>query len=66
MIEERVKGLACITGGDEGPLAAALARGGMDEGRLILESLVRTVGQEVSMSSCNGTAFVSRRRAIRL
>jgi error-prone DNA polymerase len=31
MIQERAEGLVCLTGGDEGPLAAALARGGLDE-----------------------------------
>jgi error-prone DNA polymerase len=45
MVEERAEGLVCLTGGDEGPLAAALARGGMDEGRRTLESLIRTFGQ---------------------
>ncbi len=45
MIEERAEGLVCLTGGDEGPLAAALARGGMDEGRKVLTSLIRTFGQ---------------------
>ncbi len=29
-VRERAEGLVCLTGGDEGPLAAALARGGMD------------------------------------
>ena len=45
MIEERSEGLVCLTGGDEGPLAAALARGGLEEGRRILGSLIRTFGQ---------------------
>lgn len=45
MIEERAEGLVCLTGGDEGPLAAALARGGLSEGRKVLTSLVRTFGQ---------------------
>jgi error-prone DNA polymerase len=44
MIDERAEGLVCLTGGDEGPLAAALARGGIDEGRRMLESLVQTFG----------------------
>ena len=34
-----------MTGGDEGPLAAALERGGMDEARKSLQMLVRTFGQ---------------------
>jgi error-prone DNA polymerase len=44
-IKERSEGLVCLTGGDEGPLAAALERGGMDEGRRVLRSLVQTFGQ---------------------
>jgi error-prone DNA polymerase len=45
MIQERAEGLVCLTGGDEGPLAAALARGGLDEGRNVLKSLIQTFGQ---------------------
>jgi error-prone DNA polymerase len=43
-VKERCEGLVCLTGGDEGPLAAALERGGMDEGRRLLRSLVQTFG----------------------
>ena len=32
-LEEHANGLICLTGGDDGPLATALARGGMDEAR---------------------------------
>ncbi len=45
-VRERAEGLVCLTGGDEGPLAAALARGGMDEGRRVVKCLVQTFGQE--------------------
>jgi error-prone DNA polymerase len=45
-VRERAEGLVCLTGGDEGPLAAALARGGMDEGRHVLKRLVQTFGQD--------------------
>ena len=44
MIQDRAEGLVCLTGGDEGPLAAALARGGIDEGRRVVKSLVTTFG----------------------
>ena len=37
-------GLVCLTGGNAGPLAAALARGGRDEGRRWLERLMRMFG----------------------
>jgi error-prone DNA polymerase len=43
-VEEYAEGLVCMTGGEEGPLAAALERGGMDEGRKVLTQLVRTFG----------------------
>ena len=43
-VEQYAEGLVCMTGGDEGPLAAALQRGGMDEGRKVLTQLVRTFG----------------------
>jgi len=41
-VQEHAEGLVCLTGGDEGPLAAALQRGGMDEGRKVLTRLVQT------------------------
>jgi error-prone DNA polymerase len=44
-VRERAGGLICLTGGDEGPLAAALARGGFDEARRTLECLTETFGQ---------------------
>ncbi|SFS17587.1 error-prone DNA polymerase, DnaE-like [Granulicella pectinivorans] len=37
-------GLICLTGGDEGPLASALARGGEEEGRKTVERLVSLFG----------------------
>ncbi|HWE83534.1 MAG TPA: error-prone DNA polymerase [Terracidiphilus sp.] len=39
-------GVICITGGDEGPLAAALARGGEAAGRATVEELVRIFGRQ--------------------
>ena len=43
-VEQHAEGLVCLTGGDEGPLAAALERGGMDEARKVLTQLVRAFG----------------------
>ncbi len=43
-VEQYAEGLVCMTGGDEGPLAAALEHGGMDEGHKVLTRLVRTFG----------------------
>ena len=45
-LAEHATGLVCMTGGEEGPLAAALERGGMDEGRSTLKRLVHTFGPE--------------------
>lgn len=43
-MEEHSRGLVCLTGGDEGPLAAALMRGGEPGGRNVVERLVRIFG----------------------
>lgn len=44
-LQEYAAGLICLTGGGEGPLAAALARGGEDEGRKTVEQLIRIFGR---------------------
>src|ERR1700678_418391 len=43
-IEEHTEGLICLTGGDEGPLASPLSRGGYDEGLSEVERLVNLFG----------------------
>jgi error-prone DNA polymerase len=43
-LSEYVSGLVCLTGGDEGPLAAALARGGEAAGRETVERLTHIFG----------------------
>ena len=40
-LQEFGKGLVCLTGGDEGPLAAALAQGGYDAAQKTVEKLVK-------------------------
>jgi len=45
-LREFAGGLVCLTGGDEGPLAAALMRGGEEAGRVAVEELVRVFGRE--------------------
>ncbi len=45
-LEEHATGLICLTGGDDGPLAAALARGGMEEARRAVEFLAGIFGQD--------------------
>jgi error-prone DNA polymerase len=44
-LQQYASGLICITGGSEGPLAAALARGGESEGRTILLQLIQIFGK---------------------
>ena len=43
-LEEHAAGLICLTGGDDGPLAAALARGGVEEARRSVEFLAGIFG----------------------
>lgn len=45
-LEEHAGGLVCLTGGDEGPLAEALARGGYDEGLRAVERMMRIFGPQ--------------------
>jgi error-prone DNA polymerase len=44
-LEEFSSGLICLTGGEEGPLAAALARGGADEARKRIDRLAAIYGR---------------------
>jgi error-prone DNA polymerase len=44
-LEKYSEGLVCLTGGSEGPLAAALAGGGYDAARQTVEQLVNIFGQ---------------------
>lgn len=43
---QQAKGLICLTGGDEGPLAAALMQGGDEAGRRRVEELIAIFGCE--------------------
>ena len=43
---EHAEGLVCLTGGDDGPLAEALARGGAGEARQEAERLIGIFGRE--------------------
>jgi error-prone DNA polymerase len=45
-LSQHASGLVCLTGGDEGPLAAALTRGGEAAVRETVEHLVRIFGHE--------------------
>ncbi|OLB23060.1 MAG: error-prone DNA polymerase [Acidobacteriales bacterium 13_2_20CM_55_8] len=43
-LREHAGGLICLTGGDDGPLAAALAHGGMEKARRAVERLTEIFG----------------------
>lgn len=43
-LAEYATGLVCLTGGDEGPLAHALTKGGIEAGRELLDQLVAIYG----------------------
>ena len=45
-LQQYASGLICLTGGDEGPLAAALVNGGEGPARKIVEQLIETFGRE--------------------
>jgi error-prone DNA polymerase len=45
-LQQYSSGLICLTGGDEGPLAAALVNGGEEAGRKTVEQLVRIFGSK--------------------
>ena len=45
-LAEFSQGLVCLTGDEHGPLAAALARGGIEQGRRAVEQLIRIFGRE--------------------
>jgi error-prone DNA polymerase len=53
-IEEHAEGLICLTGGDEGPLAAALQQGGIEEAQRQIEQLAGIFGR--------GNVFVELQR----
>ncbi|MGA9800791.1 MAG: error-prone DNA polymerase [Terriglobales bacterium] len=44
-LQEHADGLICLTGGDDGPLANALAQGGMEQARRAVECLTGTFGR---------------------
>jgi error-prone DNA polymerase len=45
-LEEHAPGLICLTGGPEGPLAAALQQGGIDEARRQVDQLIGIFGHK--------------------
>src|SRR2546426_1360502 len=53
-LREHAGGLICLTGGDDGPLAAALANGGVEEARCAVERLAQRFG--------NGNVYVELQR----
>jgi len=45
-LREHAAGLICLTGGDDGPLALALAHGGQESARSYVERLINIFGRE--------------------
>ena len=45
-LQEHAAGIICLTGGDDGPLATALKRGGIEEARKATERLIYIFGRE--------------------
>ncbi|HVO64423.1 MAG TPA: error-prone DNA polymerase [Terriglobales bacterium] len=45
-LREHAAGLICLTGDDKGPLAAALAQGGVEEARRTVQQLIHIFGRE--------------------
>lgn len=45
-LQQYASGLICLTGGDEGPLATALAQGGEETGRNVVERLISIFGRD--------------------
>jgi error-prone DNA polymerase len=45
-LESHAEGLICLTGDEHGPLAHALAKGGMDGGRHLLQQLISIFGSQ--------------------
>ena len=46
--------MICLPGGDEGPLAAAIVRGGEDKGRMAVEQLLRIFGRGECLCRATG------------
>ena len=61
-LQEHAHGLICLTGGAEGPLAAALQQGGMDEARRCVDQLVGIFGAGKCLRRITAT-FSARRRS---
>jgi error-prone DNA polymerase len=45
-LKEHAAGLICLTGGDDGPVALALAQGGLEEARGCVERLINIFGRD--------------------
>ena len=59
---ERTTGLICLTGGEEGPLAHALAHGGMEQATQCVLQLCDLFGREQCLRGI-AAAFLPRRRS---
>ena len=65
-LQQYASGLVCLTGGDEGPLAAALTRGGERQAVKRSSSWYESSAARMSMSNCSVIRSVKKNGAIRL
>ena len=65
-VQQYASGLVCLTGGDEGPLAAALMNGGEVAGQEAIEQLVHIFGRESVYVGCSAIRNVRKSGGIRL
>lgn len=63
-LEEFSGGLICLSGGDEGPLAAALGTQGSGAAHSVVERLAAILAGEISISNCSATDNATRSAAI--
>ena len=65
-VAEKARGLICLTGGDEGPLAHALAQGGVARADGVrARGFASYLGARTSTWNCSGIFAAMKKRAIR-
>ena len=65
-LQEHAHGLICLTGGAEGPLAAALQQGGVDEARRCVDQLVEFSARKMFTLNYSGIFSAKKSPAIAL
>ena len=65
-LQQYATGLVCLTGGDEGPLAAALMRGGEEAAARLSSGWFASSARRMSTSNCSAIRSAKRSGEIRL